>query len=158
MLFIKYINWVQLVGIQIYNSCSCSKLFCWAVYKFSKIYLGYAEDRTLNTVKQHDKSSRQVTSVSFVVLKQAAGNFCGCNWDSTVMTRMYILAILRISLLSVIYLPSSGTCFKYDYICKINKTLKSIHEVCSNPPPTNPERAFSKQISVSVYSVCPELN
>jgi len=83
-------------------SCSCSKVFCWTAYKISTMYLGYEENRPLNTVKQHDHSLRQVTSVSFVVIKQAAGNFCGYNWDSTVDT--YILTILRISLLSVIYL------------------------------------------------------
>jgi len=38
-----------------------------------------------STVKQCGESLRQVTSVSFVVLKQAAGNFCGCNWESTIL-------------------------------------------------------------------------
>jgi hypothetical protein len=61
-----------------YERYSCSKVFCWTVYKISKIYFGYAENRTLNTAKQHDQSLRQVISVSFVVLKQAADNFCGC--------------------------------------------------------------------------------
>ena len=64
-------------------SWSCSKIFCWTVYKISTIYLAYTENRTRSTVQQHDQSLRQVTLASFVVLKKAADNFCGCNWEST---------------------------------------------------------------------------
>jgi hypothetical protein len=60
-------------------SCSCSKVFCWTVYKISTIYLGYTENGTWSTARQHDQSLRQVTLASFAVLKKAAYNLCGCN-------------------------------------------------------------------------------
>jgi hypothetical protein len=127
------LNWQIMVLVTFrFERRSCSKVFCWTVHKISTIYLGHAENRTMSTVKQHDQSLRQVTSVSFVVLKRAAGNFCGCNSESTVLT--YFLTFLRISLLSITYLQvlvhASNT-------ITLNKTLKSFHDVCSNPPSTN---------------------
>lgn len=45
-------------------------------------------------------------------------------------------------------------CFKYNYTCKINKTLKSFHKVCSNLPSINPEKAFSKPVFWCILYVC----
>jgi len=97
------IKWTMVLVTQRFErySCSCSKVFCCTVYKISTIYLAYAENRTRSTVKQHDQSLRQVTLSSFVVLKKAADNFCGCNKNQ--QYRHIIFSHTSLNISAIIY-------------------------------------------------------